>query len=114
MPEADPQRPKVIEAEQVVANIGRCEAGDETRRFAVMSALQRSIDGFPVRFPPSINATINWSHGSFSTGSSAIAGTSLTALTSMTSLLNHIKMGHLDHLRLLHHFPAHCSCSMIS
>ncbi|KAF8338748.1 uncharacterized protein EI90DRAFT_3038954 [Cantharellus anzutake] len=47
MPEKDPQRARVLDAEQAIASIGKCEAGDETRRFAVMSALQRSIDGFP-------------------------------------------------------------------
>ena len=113
MSEADPQRPKVIEAEQAVANIGKCEAGDETRRFAVMSALQRSIDGFPVRFLV-VRDVLLTDTAIISMGSLVIAETSLTALTLMMSLLIYIRMGRLDPHRLLHRFPAHYSCSMIS
>ena len=49
MPPSDPQRAKLVEADQIAQKIARCEIDDNTRRAAVMHCLERSVEGFPVR-----------------------------------------------------------------
>ncbi len=43
----DPQRAKLIEAEEIASKIALAETDDQTMRAAVMYALSASIDGFP-------------------------------------------------------------------
>lgn len=50
MPLSDPQRAKLIEADEAASKIAQCETDDQTRRAAVMHCLERTIDGFPVRY----------------------------------------------------------------
>lgn len=49
MPPSDPQRTKLIEADQIAQKIAKCEIDDHTRRAAVMHCLVSSVEGFPVR-----------------------------------------------------------------
>jgi hypothetical protein len=48
MSPSDPQRAKLIEADEVASNIALCETDEQTKRATVMYSLERSIEGFPV------------------------------------------------------------------
>jgi hypothetical protein len=50
MDSSDPQRTKLIEADEAASKIAQAETDDQTRRAAVMIGLERSVDDFPVRF----------------------------------------------------------------
>ncbi|KIY49377.1 hypothetical protein FISHEDRAFT_41844 [Fistulina hepatica ATCC 64428] len=43
----DPQRAKLIEADQIASNIAQAEVNEETKRAAIFYCLSTSIDGFP-------------------------------------------------------------------
>lgn len=47
MAPTDPQRAKLIEADEVASKIAQAETDEQTKRAAVMHCLERSIDGFP-------------------------------------------------------------------
>jgi len=47
MPDSDPQRQKLIEADEVASKIALCETDDQTKRATIMYCLERSIEGFP-------------------------------------------------------------------
>jgi protein ECT2 len=49
MDPSDPQRAKLIEADEAASKIAQAETDDQTRRAAVMIGLERSVDDFPVR-----------------------------------------------------------------
>lgn len=48
MDPSDPQRAKLIEADEAASKIAQAETDDQTRRAAVMIGLERSVDDFPV------------------------------------------------------------------
>lgn len=50
MDPSDPQRAKLIEADDAASKIAQAETDDQTKRAAVMIGLERSVDDFPVRF----------------------------------------------------------------
>ncbi|KAF4602112.1 hypothetical protein EYR40_005316 [Pleurotus pulmonarius] len=47
MAEDDPQRAKLIEADEIASKIAQAEADEQTKRAAIMYCLSASVDGFP-------------------------------------------------------------------
>lgn len=47
MSEDDPQRAKIIEADEIASKIALAEADEQTKRAAIFYCLSASIDGFP-------------------------------------------------------------------
>jgi protein ECT2 len=43
----DPQRAKLIEADEIASKIAQAEADEETKRAAIMYCLSATVDGFP-------------------------------------------------------------------
>jgi len=43
----DPQRAKILEADQIASNIAQAETDEKTKRAMIFSCLTRNIDGFP-------------------------------------------------------------------
>jgi hypothetical protein len=48
MPIGDPQRDKLIEADEIATKIASCETDEQTKRAALMHCLERAVEGFPV------------------------------------------------------------------
>lgn len=53
----DPERAKLLEATEIARSIAGSEKDEVTRRGMVLMGLGRSVDGFPVRFPPHSTST---------------------------------------------------------
>ena len=47
MPPDDPQRPKIMEADEIASKIAQAEADEQTKRAAIFYCLIATIDGFP-------------------------------------------------------------------
>ncbi|KAI0268336.1 hypothetical protein BC834DRAFT_687638 [Gloeopeniophorella convolvens] len=47
MPPGDPQRAKLVEADEIASKIALAEIGEETKRASVMFCLRTTVDGFP-------------------------------------------------------------------
>lgn len=51
MASRNPQRPKLVQVEEIASKIARCEIDAQMRHAHILHLLERTIDGFPVNIP---------------------------------------------------------------
>ena len=56
MPYDDPQRLKLMEADELASKVASCETDEQTKRAALMHCLERSVENFPVSYHTSLSS----------------------------------------------------------